>query len=59
MRIRVTRNCDFINIRQTGKCPDHVHTLDDIEARKRPSAFQDLAAIEVAKNYTPSEVARS
>ena len=59
MRIRVTKNCDLISIRQTGKWPDHVHTLDDIEARKRSSAFRDLAAIEVAKNYTPSEVARN
>lgn len=59
MRIRVTKNCDLINIRWIGKCLDHLHILDDIDARKRPSAFWDLAAIEVAKNHTPSEVAHS
>lgn len=35
-----------------------MHILDNIDARKR-SAFRDLATIEFAKNYTPSEVARN
>lgn len=59
MHIQITKNLELINIQQTEKCPDHMHILDDIDTRKTPSAFRDLVAIEVAKNYALSEVARN
>lgn len=47
MRIQVTKNDVLINIRLTGWCLDHGHTLDDIEAKKRP--FRDLAALSLLR----------
>lgn len=59
MRIRVVKSLNIVTIDRTGKCLCHIHTLEDIDLRKRPSTFRDLAAIEVAKNYTVAEVARN
>lgn len=59
MRIRIIKNISTATIDRTGNCLNHLHTLEDIDLRKRPSAFRDLAAVEVAKNYTAAEVARN
>ena len=52
MRIRVIKSLNIGTIDRTSNSLYHVHTLKDIDSRKRPSAFRDLAAVEVAKNYT-------
>lgn len=59
MRIRVIKSLNIVTINRTGNSLYHVHTLEDIDSRKRPSAFRDLAAVEVAKNYTAAEEARN
>ena len=59
MRIRVIKSLNIGTIDRTSNSLYHVHTLKDIDSRKRPSAFRDLAAVEVAKNYTAAEVAGS
>lgn len=38
---------------------NYVHTLEDIDLRKRSLAFRDLAAVEVAKNYTIAKVVQN
>ena len=49
MRIRVTKSLNIVTIDRTGNSLYYVHTLEDIDSRKQPSAFRDLASVEVAK----------
>lgn len=59
IRIQVIKSLNIATIDRTGNSLYHIHTLEDTDSRKRPSAFRDLAVIEVAKNYTAAEVARN
>lgn len=54
MRIRIIKNISTATIDRTGNCLNHVHTLEGIHLRERPSAFRDLAAVEVAKKLHSS-----
>ncbi len=59
MRIQVVKSLNIVTIDHTGKCLYYIHTLEDIDLRKRPSTFCNLAAIKVVKNYTIAEVVRN
>ncbi len=56
MRIRVTKSLKIVTIDRIGNFLYHVNTLEDMDSQKRASTFRDLAAVEVAKNYTVAEV---
>ncbi len=50
---------DYVTVSRTGQCSKHAHSLEELDCRKRPSHFQDLAAVQVASGYLVADVARN